>query len=160
MGNHASCFFVGSSNAQTAKLFDSQGNLQRVKLPIKAAELMLEQPGHFIALVDELRLSRRMKAMRADDELLVGKIYVLVPSGRVNSKVSELEMAIIDLACKKRASTKQSGSKVLPAMMVEPKEEEEGEVQGFGGKVTGLPGCQLGNHRRWSPALEPISESF
>lgn len=160
MGNHTSCFFVGSSNAETAKLFDSQGNLQRVNLPIKAAELMLEQPGHFITRVDELRQSRRMSAMRADDELLVGKVYVLVHSSRVNSRVSELEMAIIDLACKKRGSVKPNGSKVLPAMTVESSEEGEGEVKVLGGKFTGLSGCRLGSHRKWSPALEPIFESF
>lgn len=160
MGNHTSCFFVGSSNAETAKLFDSQGNLQRVNLPIKAAELMLEQPGHFITRVDELRQSRRMSAMRADDELLVGKVYVLVHSSRVNSRVSELEMAIIDLACKKRGSVKPNGSKVLPAKTLESSEEGDDEVKVLGGKFTGLSGCQLGSHRKWSPALEPIFESF
>ncbi|KAG6644991.1 hypothetical protein I3843_08G087800 [Carya illinoinensis] len=147
MGNYTSCYFPGPSNSETAKLFDSHGNLQRLKLPLTAAELMLEHPGHAIASVEDLRRTRLISGKRADDELLAGKVYLLVSSGRVHCRVSELEMAIIDLACKKKApKLKPCGSKVLPAM--------GGEV------ITGLPGLQQGSHRRWSPALEPISEGF
>lgn len=157
MGNCISCYFPGSSKAETANLFDPQGTLQRLELPLKAAELMLEQPGHAIAPVEELHRTRRISALKADDELSAGKDYILVPWGRVHSKVSELEMAIIELACKKRAARqKPSGSKVSPAAMtMESREVGEEEVE-----VSGLPIHPVGNHRRWSPVLEPISEAF
>jgi len=165
MGNYTSCCFPQSAEAQTAKLFDAHGNLQQLKLPLKAAELMLEQPGHAVAPVEELRQPRRISAMRAEDDLSAGKVYLLVPTSRVHCKVSELEMAIIELACKKRASMlKPSGSKVLPATSTAAEPTEAGEddqVKGFGGdQVTGLPGHQFWNCKRWSPALEPISEGF
>lgn len=165
MGNYTSCCFPQSFEAQTtAKLFDANGNLQQVKLPLKAAELMLEQPGNAVAPVEELRQTRRISAMRADDELLAGKVYLLVPTGRVHCKVSDLEMAIIELACKKRASVlKPSGSKVLPAAAAaELTEVGEDEVKTFGGDqvIAGLPGHQFWNYKRWSPVLEPISEAF
>jgi hypothetical protein len=165
MGNYVSCCFPQSLGAQTAKLFDVHGNLQQVKLPLKAAELMLEQPGYAIAPVEELRQTRRISAMKADDELSAGKVYLLVPTGKVHCKVSELEMAIIELACKKRASMlKPSGSKVSPATSeAEPKEvgEDDDDVNSFGGdQVAGLPGHQFWNYKRWSPVLEPISEAL
>ncbi|KAG2697620.1 hypothetical protein I3843_07G114600 [Carya illinoinensis] len=163
MGNYASCYFPSLSKSEKAKLFDAHGNyLQQVKLPVKAAELMLEHPGHAIVPVEELRRTRCISAIRADDGLLGGKVYFLVPSGRVHCRISELEMMIIELACKKKArKLKPSGSKVSPAMKMESKEvggEGEGEV--LGGEASGLPGHHLGNHRRWSPALEPIYEAF
>ncbi|XP_059436219.1 uncharacterized protein LOC132169156 [Corylus avellana] len=163
MGNYVSCCFPQSLGAQTAKLFDAHGNLQQIKLPVKAAELMLEQPGHAVAPVEELRQTRRISAMKADDELSAGKVYLLVPTGKVHCKVSELEMAIIELTCKKRASMlKPSGSKVSPATSAaEPTEAGEDDVKAFGGdQAAGLPGHQFWNNKRWSPVLEPISEAL
>lgn len=162
MGNYASCYFPRSSNSEKAKLLDEHGNLQQVKLPVKAAELMLEHPGHVITLVEELRRTRRISAIRADDGLLGRKVYFLVPSGRVHCRVSELEMKIIELSCKKKPrNLKPSGSKVSPAMTMQSKEVAgEGEVEVLGGEVSGLLGHHLGNLRRWSPALEPIYEAF
>ncbi|KAG2693348.1 hypothetical protein I3760_08G092000 [Carya illinoinensis] len=79
MGNYTSCYFPGPSNSETAKLFDSHGNLQRLKLPLTAAELMLDHHGHAIASVEDLRRTRLISGMRADDELLAGKVYFWYP---------------------------------------------------------------------------------
>lgn len=151
-----------SRTKKTAKLIDTRGNLRQVQLPIKAAELMLDEPGHVISPAEQLRLTRRVSAMRADDELLAGKIYLLVPVGRVNSKMSEAEMAVAEAACarkKTKSKKKRSGAKVLPAA---PEELTE-EIQGFEGTVlgandSGFPGCRLRNLRSWNPVLEPINE--
>ena len=114
MGNcTCSCFIQDSSRKKMAKVIDAQGNLRKVKLPAKAAELMLEEPGHIISPLEDLKRTRRVGAMRADDELLLGKVYVLVPIGRVRCKVTDADMAIIEAAFsgKKR---RKSGDKILP----------------------------------------------
>ncbi|KAB5520172.1 hypothetical protein DKX38_024491 [Salix brachista] len=168
MGNYTSCcvvFTCSRTAPKTAKLMDSQGKLRQViSLPVKAAELMLEEPGHAICPLHELKQRNRLIAMRADDELLPGKLYLLVTLSKVNCKVSASELAIMEsniAACEKRSSKKRNGAKVLPAMAVELEEGSEGEVSVFeGNDLPSSTGCRLVNYRQWTPALEPISEEF
>ncbi|KAG4138407.1 hypothetical protein ERO13_D07G132400v2 [Gossypium hirsutum] len=146
MGNCTSSCFIQVSDM--AKVIDAQGKLRKVKLPVKAAEIMLDEPGRVISPVEELKRTRCVVPMRADDELLAAKAYVLVPIQRVNRKVTDVDVAIIEAACsgKKRA---KSGAKVLPELR-----EEERQVD----PVLAVPGCRKGNYRPWTPVLEPISE--
>lgn len=149
-----------------AKVIDPQGNLRKIKLPAKAAELMLEEPGYIISPVEDLKRTRRVAAVRADDELLVGKVYVLVPVGRVHCRVTDTDMAIIEAACggKKR---RKIGAKVLPDVRDHDqeclrKEELVSEVEVLREKLCmkgiPFPGYKLANYRPWTPVLEPISE--
>ncbi|KAJ6993084.1 hypothetical protein D5086_012678 [Populus alba] len=167
MGNYTSCCSVGtlSRKPKAAKLINSQGNLRQVTLPVKAAELMLEEPGHVIAPVDELKQRSRTIAMRADDELLPGKVYLSVPLGKVNCKISASELEIIEstiAACAKRSSKKRSGAKVLPDMAVDLREEKGSEsgVKVLEGNDTSSTSYRLVNYRQWTLALEPILEEF
>ena len=167
MGNYTSCCVVVSLSRKrkTAKLVNSQGNLRQLRVPVKAAELMIEEPGHVISLVDELKQRGRTIAMRADEELLPGKVYLLVPLSKVNCKISASELAIIEstiAACARRSSKKRSGAKVSPAMAVDLKDEKnsEGEFKVFEGNDTSSTSYRLVNYRQWTPALEPIPEEF
>ncbi|GMN52323.1 hypothetical protein TIFTF001_021470 [Ficus carica] len=173
MGNHhsSSCFMTFSLADQTAKLFDAQGNLlRRVKLPLKAAELMLEEePGHVISPAEDLRRTGRFCAMLAEDELLARKAYLLVPLCKVNRKA---DMAVVDfVACKTMAKNKKKkngGSKVSPAAAEETKEEEgsdkdlvarvfeENDNQNYNGFLCRPRGYSY--IRGWKPALETIRE--
>lgn len=142
---------------QTAKLIiDFNGSIHRVKVPITAAELMLEQPGHFISPAEDLRRTLRYSAVKADDELSAGKLYMLVPTSRLHSKASVAEMAVLESACQRRRPKRRS-AKVLPAAREVVCEEER---EGRGENDTGVPSCRLGvnNNRQWRPALEPICE--
>lgn len=148
-------------SSNKAKLIDGKGNLRRVNIPIKAAEVMLEEPGHVITPVDDLQRNQRISAMRADDELLVGKVYLLVPVCRVNRRVTREEIAIIENACDKNKSLKRrkrSGAKVLPSVNEEARQEkEDDQVTVLGGKDS----CyRHGTHRQWIPVLESISEVY
>ncbi|XVF72726.1 hypothetical protein PTKIN_Ptkin12aG0143400 [Pterospermum kingtungense] len=162
MGNcTSSCFVQGSGKRKLARVIDAQGNLKKVKLPAKAAELMLEEPGHIISPVDDLKRTRRVAAMRADDELVVGKIYVLVPIGRVHCKVTDIDMAIIEAACSGKRR-RRIGAKVLPDVTAEElRKEEVSQVKVLREtcmKGAHVPGYRLANYRPWTPVLEPISE--
>ncbi|KAK9281480.1 hypothetical protein L1049_004383 [Liquidambar formosana] len=158
MGNCTSCSIVHQSNRHTAKLFDAQGNLRRVKTPITAAELMVEDPGHVISPVNEICRTRRILAMRADDELSAGRVYMMVPVHRVNCRVSEMDVAIMESACAKRWRQRGS-SKVLPDGIGGKRESSEGPVKVLDGGDTGFPSNRMGSYRQWNPVLEPISES-
>ncbi|CAK9145209.1 unnamed protein product [Ilex paraguariensis] len=159
MGNCTSCFYLEPKpKPKTAKLIHVHGNLRHFKVPITAAELMLEEPGHVICPVENLRRTRRFEAMKADEDLLAGKLYMLVSTNRVHRLLSESEMKLVESVCEKRRA-KRRGSKILPD--VTPQEvdetcEESGDpIRFMGGDDTGLPCYRL---RQWRPALDPIVE--
>ncbi|GAV82523.1 DUF4228 domain-containing protein [Cephalotus follicularis] len=167
MGNYTSLCVFGQSSKKTAKLIiiDTQtGNLKKIDVPVKeAAEIMLEEPGHVISPFEEIRKTGRISAMKADDELLAGKVYMLVPVGKVHSKVSESELeVIVEVACSKKRSSsnrkRNGGAKVLPSATEEVREEGDSESMVFGGVDTGFSGYRLRTCRQWNPVLEPISE--
>ncbi|XP_058084105.1 uncharacterized protein LOC131231816 [Magnolia sinica] len=153
MGNYNSCLFKPLKLA--AKFLDSDGNLHRIGIPTKAAELMLEWPGHVICQAEELRRTRRVTAMKADEELQAGKVYLLLPVSRISSRVSEDEISRMDATCRKKK--KNDGScRVFP-------ESERGRnefhvAEECEERDTGFPGHRMVNYRQWRPALETINE--
>ncbi|KAJ8620467.1 hypothetical protein MRB53_028996 [Persea americana] len=150
MGNYISCI---PQKSVAAKLIDSRGNLRSIETPIKAAELMLEEPGHVICPAEELKRTRRVIAMKAEGELLAGKVYLLFPVSRVNSRVSESDMARIDAKKKKKKNGK---------IRVFPEGEEVRVCLGGGDEKgeddTGFIGHRKSNYRQWRPVLETINE--
>ncbi|EPS57459.1 hypothetical protein M569_17358 [Genlisea aurea] len=162
MGNSISCF--DSKSDKAAKLIDLHRNLQRlVDVPITASELMLEEPGRAISPLSDFRLNRRICAMRADDVLSGGGTYVLIPIHRVNRRVTEAEMAILDSIAGSRRSggfVRRRGSRVLP--VAAPSQI----CAAVGEGTSRLPfveeiGFEMVNRRRtkeWKPVLESIAE--
>ncbi|KAK8509797.1 hypothetical protein V6N13_093644 [Hibiscus sabdariffa] len=152
MGNIASgCFVPDSSSKNIAKVIDARGNLWKVRLPVKAADVMLEEPGHVISSVEDLKRTRSVVAMRADGELLAGEVYVLVPIGRVHNKVTDTDMAIIEAVCG-GMKRRKSGAKVSPVAT----EVEESRVRVS--SVAVARGYRSRSCRPWTPVLESITE--
>ncbi|XP_054783371.1 uncharacterized protein LOC129290587 [Prosopis cineraria] len=160
MGNNPSQstgFFKGGH--KTVVLLDTAGNIRKLKLPVTSADIMIEEPGHVIAPVDELHRTRRIAALPADHELLRGKAYMLVPAGRVHSRASDFEIAITEPWDSEKRKTKRGWesrrkkgvrgnmAKVIPVASTEQ------------GPSLVLKRERFGNQGRWSPALEPILES-
>lgn len=151
MGNTTSCSCICISNGvisignilkkrrkakKTAMLLDSDGNTREIKLPIKSGELMIEEFGHVVTPVDEIRRTGRVSALLADEELVAGKVYLLLPVNRINSKASEFEMA---LAEKQSGHTKRTRGNNMA-------------------KVSPSVCPRFGNQVRWNPVLDPIFE--
>ncbi|KAF5175821.1 hypothetical protein FRX31_034595 [Thalictrum thalictroides] len=156
MGNFiSSCATVSSNKPTTANFFDSQGHFQRVELPVKAAELMLEAPGSVVCPVDELQRTRGIWALRADEDLEAGKFYLMFPANRVYCKVSEMELELIKTACRQKGTT--TGPKVFPNADHDQEEVREGVSSKLLGENT-FPTCRLGYCKQWKPMLEPIYE--
>ncbi|KAJ7977647.1 DUF4228 domain-containing protein [Quillaja saponaria] len=143
---------------------------------------MIAEPGFVVVSVNEVRRTRRLLALPADVDLLPGKAYLLVPTGRALSWASESEMEIAhqwafenrnNIKKKKKKNSSDppkkssgSGSRVSPAVSVSDADNGEVEVEEevprevaitFTG--TGTAGRLSGSLRRWNPALEPILES-
>ncbi|KAL5700917.1 hypothetical protein ACHQM5_026314 [Ranunculus cassubicifolius] len=147
MGFSLFCSSSISSKLKTAYLFDVQGQLQRLDLPITVGELIFDSPGYIICPVDELRVSRVIWVLRANEELRDGEFYMVLPDKRAYSKVSESEWQVIKAACKKK-----KGGKVVPVGLL----ENEGEKDH---RDTSHSTCKSANSKQWRPMLEPIYEA-
>ncbi|RDX88478.1 hypothetical protein CR513_29922, partial [Mucuna pruriens] len=165
MGNTASCSCIcngvsignimnkrGKGTTKTAMLLDTGGNTREIKLPAKSGEVMIEEFGHVITPVDEVRRTGRISALLADEELVAGKVYLLLPVSRVHSKASDFERAIAETQRTRGHNT----AKVSPSLISRPRQRVVQNVV----TVTVFPGHQrLGNQPRWNPVLDPIFES-
>ncbi|KAL1543972.1 hypothetical protein AAHA92_20881 [Salvia divinorum] len=142
MGNISSCI---TAQPNTAKLIDlHRGTVREFALPTTAADLMLEEPGRLVSPVSDLRRDRRFSAIKADEILVGGGVYVLIPVSRVNGKVSDSEMAALESFCSERRSKRRS-SKVLPVVAE---------------RVLGEESLNHRVKKHWKPALEPIHEGI
>ncbi|KAK7278187.1 hypothetical protein RJT34_23212 [Clitoria ternatea] len=108
---------------------------------------MIQELGHVITSVDDLRRTRRISA-------LPGRVYLLVPASKVHRKASEFETGIAEQWGERK---KKSGNKVLPLSG----SDGDIEVCSFQekGKIVGMSCHQLRMQRRWNPVLHPILES-
>ncbi|KAL0435961.1 UNVERIFIED_CONTAM: hypothetical protein Sradi_0304000 [Sesamum radiatum] len=157
MGNISSCFYAQS---HAAKLIDLQHNtLRLVDVPVTAAELMLEHPGYVVSPLIDFRRDFRLSAMKADEILSGGTVYILIPVTRVHGKVSESEMAFIESACGERRSKRHS-SRVLPVVTEISGEDTDDPVKVLGEvRDIGVPSYR-NRVRQWKPALGPIYEGI
>ncbi|KAK7379039.1 hypothetical protein VNO80_04491 [Phaseolus coccineus] len=139
---------------KTAILLESNGNTREMKLPVKSGELMIEEFGHVITPLDELRRTGRVSALLADEELVAGKVYLLLPVSRVHSKASKFEMDIAETqSSQKRRTRGMNMAKVSPSLI---SRSIERDVEN---EVTVFPVCpRLGNQVRWNPVLDTIFE--
>lgn len=159
MGNFSSCIKTQNSShsKNIAKLVDTQGKITLVNLPITVAELMLENPGFAPTLIEDLRETRRIPAMKADEKLLGRKVYLLLPVDKVNSRLTDLQLASVDsLLCscnnnKKVGGRTRGGSKVSPILDEHNLEELVKDLTGGNGQRKRF--CKV-----WEPVLEPILE--
>jgi len=159
MGNATSCSCISNGGnigavlkkrikgTKTAILLESDGNTRDIKLPVKSGELMIEEFGHVITPLDELRKTGRVSALLAEEDLVAGKVYLLLPVSRVHSKASKFEMHIAET----RSSHKKR-TRGIDKAKVSPSKDVENEV-------TVIPVCpRLGNQVRWNPVLDTIFE--
>lgn len=171
MGNLSSCLKTEKlpKSKNMAKLVDSQGKLRLVNLPTTVAELMLLLGTPCLALtsLDELRRTRRIVAM-SDDACLIGRnVYLLIPIDKVNSRLSDLQVAALDKlviylyydemmgrthGCFK-ASLDLGSTTGLAGRSLED------FMKNLGGESTnGAIGPRIKFRKTWQPVLEPILE--
>ena len=100
MGNFSSCVSVhgrsvsnntrdrrlgyGScSNNNVAKVLLVDGSVMRFKVPIKAIQVLVDHPHHFICSLDSLKPGiHPLSILLPHEELSLGKLYLLLPSSR------------------------------------------------------------------------------
>ncbi|KAK7381448.1 hypothetical protein VNO78_34142 [Psophocarpus tetragonolobus] len=104
MGNYISCTVSTGSRKhwRGIKVIFPSGEIQQLEEGVKAAELMLEMPSFFVANTRSLKIGRRFCALKADQELHSGNVYVMLPIKRLNSLVKPSDMGPLLLTAKVR----------------------------------------------------------
>ncbi|KAL5227334.1 hypothetical protein ABZP36_015599 [Zizania latifolia] len=113
MGNLASCTMARVPGAaRGAKVVLPDGSVRLVRVPAKAAELMLEAPGHFLADARALRAGRRIAALGADEDLELGGVYAAFPMKRLGAPAAPADMARLAAAVSREAARRSATAKV------------------------------------------------
>ncbi|XP_077242274.1 DUF4228 domain protein [Tasmannia lanceolata] len=108
MGNTASCSPSIICGREFKVLF-SDGRVEEYKWPIKAAELMLENPRQFVCDLTDLKVGRRIPGLAADEDLEPRRFYFLLPMEMIYSVLTNEDM--VSLSNKASKAMKQGGSK-------------------------------------------------
>lgn len=184
MGNYISCA-SDSVPSNTVKVLSWNGTVQELQRRIKAAELMLDNPQHFVCHANGLQIGRRINPLSADEELDLGYLYFLLPMAKLHSVLSGTDMASLAFkanSAMKPANRRSSGARVLPAfgdLLMRPlppemkrddddledvlTREEEFAVPKLNLEddpelSTALADLRLRTCRTWKPKLETITE--
>lgn len=119
MGNYISC--VSSKvPSNVIKVIALYGSVQEFEKPIKAAELMLDNPHHFVCHSTALEARGRTSALSADEELEVGHLYFILPMHKLYSLLSPAEMASLtfkaDSVVHRSIAKSMSLARILPVL--------------------------------------------
>ncbi|KAG8055821.1 hypothetical protein GUJ93_ZPchr0001g31502 [Zizania palustris] len=118
MGNLASCTMARVPGAaRGAKVVLPDGAVRLVRVPAKAAELMLEAPGHFLADARALRAGRRIAALGADEDLELGGVYAAFPMKRLGAPAAPADMARLAAAVSREAAARRSATAKVAAVV-------------------------------------------
>ncbi|KAL8157527.1 uncharacterized protein LOC141714116 [Apium graveolens] len=162
MGNHASlCSSRISATSKASKVIFPGGEVRQFRRPVKAAELMLESPGSFLANTKALNVGRRFTALSADEDLEFGNIYIVFPMKRLKSVVKGDDLDVLFMVANPTATTNKV--RVLPdsTQAALQKSEVEGlkisfeENEGF---YSGEFKHRLSVSRSRKPMLDTITE--
>ncbi|MQM00428.1 hypothetical protein Taro_033162 [Colocasia esculenta] len=157
MGNHASCAPYIVSGSGAAKVVHNDGRVTAYTRPVRAGELMAENPRQFVCDAGELKVGHRVPGLTAEEELEGRRLYFLLPMDMLYSVLTDDEMAA--LSC--RASGAGKRGRMLPAVLcMFPSEAAEGQPAGAREEEKEEEFTDsVGRQRSWKPALDTIYEA-
>ncbi|KAK4414184.1 hypothetical protein Salat_2831300 [Sesamum alatum] len=165
MGNAALCAPSLLSNG-VVKVLSADGRLiiYTRDEPVRAAEIMLENPGQFVCESRQLRVGQRIAGMCAEEELETGREYFLLPMEMLYSVLTDDEMKFLGQKASrgsKQAATTLNFSKIFPEFCLFPTGGEAKAVEELaavgGGDLQHVE--RYSRQRSWQPALETIIET-
>lgn len=163
MGNATSCAPSILSNTGVVKVVSSDGRLEVYTRPVKAAELMLDKPGHFVCNSTDLKVGQRIPGLSADEELELRQLYFLLPMEMLYSVLTHEEISSLSYKASKvvkHGSTSKNFGRIFPLGLSDfcmfPS-----ETKTLASPTTDHPKPvqRYSRQRSWSPALETIVET-
>ncbi|XP_044465789.1 uncharacterized protein LOC123195976 [Mangifera indica] len=176
MGNSTSCApsIICSNNGVIKVFIFCNGDLQIFSKPVKAAELMLENPGNFLCDSESLKVGQRIEGLSTDEELEAFKFYFLLPMELLlYSVLTEDEIAsftskaALALKQKQKANYSKHFGKIFPVSLTEfclfPSSEVKTKTDCFSQQAVADDDDQPAmerffKQRSWKPALETVFE--
>lgn len=163
MGNVAMCSPSIISNNEV-KVLSSDGRLLiYTKTPIKAAEIMLENPGQFLCESSYLKVGQRIPGICAEEELERGQVYFLLPMEMLYSVLTNEELKFLSHKTSKGMKQALNFSKIFPEFCLFPSAEanavEDLEEIGSSNSNSLQQVERYSRQRSWQPALETIVET-
>ncbi|XP_028783185.1 uncharacterized protein LOC114760374 [Neltuma alba] len=164
MGNAASCTPSLMTSNGGIKVLSLDGRLESYTRAVKAAELMLENPGQFVCDSSFLKVGHRIHGLLADEELERKKFYFLLPMELLYSVLTHEEISSMNY--KASRALKHGGfnnlGKIFPVCMfpseaerLEGHDDDDYKVVCEGEKAEKRSFSKQGS---WRPALETIDE--
>lgn len=161
MGNAALCAPSLTSNG-AVKIVTSDGRLLiYTRQAVKAAEIMLENPGHFLCESTHLKIGQRIPGICAEEELERGQVYFLLPMEMLYSVLTDDEMKFLTQTASrgiKQAAITLKISRIFPEFCLFP--NGNSGVAGSTDEIcAGESQQRYSRQRSWQPALETIVET-
>uniref|UniRef100_A0A0D9V050 DUF4228 domain-containing protein n=1 Tax=Leersia perrieri TaxID=77586 RepID=A0A0D9V050_9ORYZ len=127
----------------------------------RAAELMIEAPGHVVVRAANVAKERRVRALAADEPLRNGEVYLLVPASRAGARVGDREAdaigrLVVSGGKKGGKRDRSGGRRVVPEVDMSV---EEDIVRGKGMGTQAQAQAHGIRPRQWRPALDTIYEA-
>ncbi|MBA0564226.1 hypothetical protein Golob_009180 [Gossypium lobatum] len=163
MGNAVSCAPSIISGGGAVKVVFPNGNIQVYTKSVKAADLMVENPGQFVCDSGGLKVGFRVHGLTADEELERRRLYFLLPMELLYSVLTEEEMSC--LSCKADKALKHASfniGKILPVFnefCIFPFEAKSPPQNAVNDGAKDSVVVRFSKQRSWKPALETIVES-
>ncbi|GLT52774.1 hypothetical protein SLA2020_261000 [Shorea laevis] len=156
MGNAASCAASIISNGAIKVLF-CNGSTHIYTKPVKAADLMLDNPGHFVCDSTTLKVGYRIHGLKAEEELERQQLYFLLPMELLYSVLTHEEMSSLNYKATKalKYTNFNNLGKIFPMCMF-PSEAKTSEKMAASTSVDSVE--RYVKQRSWKPALETIVE--
>ncbi|XP_073011637.1 uncharacterized protein [Typha latifolia] len=158
---------TGSSSTGSIKVITNDGIEEDYGAdPVRAAELMVGNPGQFVCDANHLNVGCRVPGLTADEELQRHHLYFLLPMDMLYSVLTDEEMAILSHRAsgavkRRRRAPAKSLVRILPMLgefcllpTSEATCDEEPMINAVTMKQTERPTWQ----RSWRPALDTIEE--
>ena len=115
MGNYLSCTLAKTPGGKGARVILPDGRVRQVALPVTAAELMMDAPGHFLADTRAAQVGARLVALSADEDLEMGAVYATFPMKRIGTPLAAADMARLAAAATREARRSAKVSAVVAA---------------------------------------------
>ncbi|GLJ05078.1 hypothetical protein SUGI_0010560 [Cryptomeria japonica] len=148
--------------SKTAKLIRFDGGVERIKVKVgmKVAELMLDNPNQFVCNLGSLQAGHRILALPAEEEIEWGNTYVLLPMQKLRCVLSEADMGRIQQLKNKSNAISSSHSKIVPLS----EEDFVAEKSSLAKLVANEEEIEkmkmrIGGQRCWKPSLHTIEET-
>ncbi|GFP85055.1 hypothetical protein PHJA_000649300 [Phtheirospermum japonicum] len=155
MGNVALCVPSNGEIKILSTTTDARIAIYR-KAPVKAGEIMLENPGQFLCESNDLKTGQRVPCIGAEEELEKGRFYFLLPMDMLYSVLTYEEMKTLTQKPSKVSAI--NFSKIFPDQLscLFPNSNSNSNN---GSEIKISRSVRCSRQRSWEPALETIIET-